>query len=238
MIKRTLAVLLLALACIKGYSQDKFVPEWNFGVNFGPTFSTMSFVTTDPADHLGTKMIQQYKGGLSARYITENRLGFIAELNYSLQGYEQKFTEETESKYIQKLAYLQIPFLTHIYFGRKGRVFINLGPQISFLVGEQKIKDLLLSDYGENPIISDQTGESSVTSKVSAQYSLKVQNKFDYGLVAGMGFELRTSAGNFAIEGRYYMGFSDIYSSHKTDPFSRSANRVMSAAITYYIKPF
>ncbi|MBF0577626.1 porin family protein [Dysgonomonas sp. GY617] len=224
MIKKALTVLLLALACIKGYSQSEFTPEWNFGVNFGPTFSTMSFVTTAPGFELNTKMLQQYKGGVSVRYITENRLGFIAELNYSQQGYEQKFEGETNSKYIHELAYLQIPFLTHIYFGRKGRVFVNLGPQISFLLADRKIKHLLNTDYNDD--------------KVSAQYDLEVQNKFDYGLVAGMGFELRTGAGNFTIEGRYYMGFSDIYKSHKTDPFSRSANRVMSAAITYYMKPF
>lgn len=230
MMKRTLTVLLLVLAGIQGYSQSKFVPEWNFGVNFGPTFSTMSFVTTEPDDAFDTKMIQQFKGGVSVRYISEKNLGFIAELNYSLQGYEQKFAVDPEaeeapkSKYIQKLGYIQIPFLTHIYFGRKGRVFVNLGPQFSFLIGEEKIKNLSDSDYEDG--------------KAWAQYDLKVQNKFDYGLVAGMGFELRTGAGNFSIEGRYYMGFSDIYKSHKTDPFSRSANRVMSAAITYYMKPF
>lgn len=244
MIKKILTVLLLALICIEGYSQDKFVPEWNFGVNFGPTFSTMSFVTTEPGSHLGTKMIQQYKGGVSVRYISEKSLGFIAELNYSQQGYEQQFTDESndtdnaKSKFVNKLAYLQIPFLTHIYFGGKGRVFVNLGPQIGFLVGERKIKHLSAADYGDTPIISDQSSTTTTSTKVSAQYDLAVQNKFDYGLVAGMGFELRTGAGNFSIEGRYYMGFSDIYSSHKTDPFSRSAHRVMSAAITYYMKPF
>lgn len=229
MTKRTLTILLFALACIDIYSQSEFVPEWNFGVNFGSTFSSMSFVTTDPGEVLEVKMIQQYKGGLSARYITENHLGFIAELNYSLQGYEQKFPATSESQYIQKLAYLQMPFLTHIYFGKKGRVFVNFGPQVSFLLGEQKIKKLTPSDYGDG---------SALSTTVSAQYNLKVQNKLDYGLVVGLGSEFRTGAGNFLIEGRYYLGFSDIYSSHKTDPFSRSANRVISAAITYYMKPF
>lgn len=226
MIKRTLAVLLFALICVKGYSQTKFTPEWNFGANFGVNLSNMSFVTTDPSQGVDTKMLQQYKGGVSARYISEKNLGFIAELNYSQQGYEQKFPVENtdSSRFTQKLAYIQIPFLTHIYFGDKKRVFINLGPQISFLVGEQKTRDLSTSDYDE--------------SKAWEHYNQKVQNKFDYGLVFGLGFELRTGAGNFALEGRYYMGFSDIYSSHKTDPFSRSANRVISIAATYYMKPF
>ena len=91
-------------------------------------------------------------------------------------------------------------------------------------MGEQKNRVLSTADYGD--------------SKVWEQYNTKVQNKFDYGLVGGLGFELRTGAGNFSLEGRYYMGFSDIYKSHKTDPFSRSANRVISIAATYYMKPF
>ncbi len=225
MIKRTLIVLFFAFICMGGYSQTKFTPEWNFGANFGGTFSTMSFVATDPNIRLDTKMVQHFKGGVSARYISENHLGFIAELNYSQQGYEQKFAIENDSsKFTQELAYIQVPFLTHIYFGGKGRVFVNIGPQFSFLVGEKKTSNLSTTDFAKG--------------KASAQYTTQVQHKLDYGLVAGLGFELRTAVGNFAIEGRYYVGFSDIYSSHKTDPFSRSANRVMSVGVTYYIKPF
>lgn len=226
MIKRTLTVLLFALICVNGYSQTKFTPEWNFGVNFGATLSNMSFVPTDPSRSVDTKMLQQFKGGISVRYISEKNLGFIAELNYSQQGYEQKFPIENadSSSFVQKLAYIQIPFLTHIYFGGKHRVFINLGPQIGFLVGEQKIRDLKTSDYNGT--------------EAWEQYNTEVETKFDYGLVAGLGFELRTGAGNFAIEGRYYLGFSDIYNSRKVDPFSRSANRVISIAATYYMKPF
>ena len=69
-------------------------------------------------------------------------------------------------------------------------------------------------------------------------YGLKAQKKIDYGITAGMGVEIRTGIGNFALEGRYYMGFGDIYNNKKQDPYSRSANRVISAKLTYYIKAF
>lgn len=225
MMHKIVIALLLTSIYVSGYSQTPFLPEWNFGVNFGTTLSSMSFVPTDPGQRLDTKMLQQFKGGVSARYISEKNLGFILELNYSRQGYEQKFlAEANSSRFVQKLAYIQVPFLSHIYFGNKQRVFVNLGPQVGFLVGEQKIRHLSSSDYDD--------------SNVWAQYNLKVQHKFDYGLVAGLGFELRTGIGNFSLEGRYYLGFSDIYGSHKVDPFSRSANRVVSVGGVYYIKPF
>jgi hypothetical protein len=45
--------------------------------------------------------------------------------------------------------------------------------------------------------------------------------------------ELRTGAGNFLVEGRYYYGLADFYNSTKKDYFSRSAHTTIFAKITY-----
>ena len=58
-------------------------------------------------------------------------------------------------------------------------------------------------------------------------------NKFDYGITGGAGLELRTKAGNFLVEGRYYYALSDFYKSTKKDYFSRSAHGTIVAKITY-----
>ena len=58
-------------------------------------------------------------------------------------------------------------------------------------------------------------------------------NRFDYGITGGAGVELRTKAGNFLVEGRYYYALSDFYNSTKKDYFSRSAHGVITAKITY-----
>lgn len=60
-----------------------------------------------------------------------------------------------------------------------------------------------------------------------------MENKFDYGITGGAGLELRTKAGNFLIEGRYYYALSDFYKSTKKDYFSRSAHGTIVAKITY-----
>ena len=65
------------------------------------------------------------------------------------------------------------------------------------------------------------------------QYGKWVENKFDYGIVGGGGIEVRTKAGNFLLEGRYYFGLADFYNSTKKDYFSRSANSTITAKITY-----
>ena len=47
------------------------------------------------------------------------------------------------------------------------------------------------------------------------QHDKNVENKFDYGITGGAGLELRTKAGNFLVEGRYYYALSDFYKSTK-----------------------
>lgn len=231
--KNIFFILLLAMVGTSGYAQKEFSPEWNFGVGFGPTFSSMSIVPTNPVHNFKTQSILQFQGGLSARYITEKNLGVIAELNFAQQGWETKFPEElSANKHQHKLNYLEIPFMTHIYFGDKTRIFVNLGPQISFLLSDKET----MNDDLKNWIA---TADSTTMATYSmAAYGRKAQTRIDYGLIGGLGLEFRTGIGNFALEGRYYMGFGDIYKNAKRDDYSRSANRVISAKLTYYIKPF
>lgn len=229
MVNRFLIFILVIFTSITGVAQNKeFTPEWNFGVGFGPTFSTSSIVENHTSNSIDNKNIQRLLFGVSARYITEKNLGLIAELNYSQQGWEEKFDSNESQKYTRKLNYLELPLLTHIYFGDKIRFFVNLGPKLSYLLSE--------SEEMENVPLNGTVDEDGNT--LSNQYSRKANNKLDYGIMAGLGMELRTNIGNFALEGRYSFGLGNIFSSSKTDPFSRSANRMISAKLTYYMKLF
>ena len=175
--------------------------------------------------------MMQYQGGISVRYISDKNVGLIGELNYSQMGWETKFADETlvANKHQHMLNYISIPLLTHIYFGDKTRFFFNLGPQIGILLSD---KEKTNDAFDEWLVTADTTVYSTDL------YGLKAQKKIDYGITAGMGVEIRTGIGNFALEGRYYMGFGDIYNNKKQDPYSRSANRVISVKLTYYIKAF
>ncbi|NDV78619.1 porin family protein [Dysgonomonas sp. 511] len=231
-------LILLLFICffipVKGQDKGKkFEPEWNVGVGFGPTFSTIDFEKAKGGASLSTKNTQQFAGGLALRYLSEKNLGFIVELNYSQQGWEQDFSKEPEQSqyaHTHKLSYLELPVLTHIYFGRKLRFVFNLGPKLSYLISESEEMNKELSDY----LSSGNMGPGFVTH----QYYRNADRKIDYGLMGGLGLELRTGIGNFMLEGRYTFGLGDIYSNSKSDYFPRSANRVISAKLTYYIKLF
>lgn len=230
--KKILLTSLLSLSVfLQSYGQNNSSSEWNIGVGFGPTFSSMSIVPTSTKLNFKTKSMMQYQGGISVRYISEKNVGLIGELNYSQMGWETKFADESlvANKHQHILNYISIPILTHIYFGNKTRFFFNVGPQIGILLSD---KEKTNEAFDKWLVTADATTYSTDL------YGLKAQKKIDYGITAGMGVEIRTGIGNFAVEGRYYMGFGDIYSNNKRDPYSRSANRVISAKLTYYIKAF
>jgi len=194
--------------------------NFSVGINGGINLNSVSFTPT-----IKQGSLMGITGGVTARYISEKYFAMICgiqmELNYSQHGWKEKYEESTDS-YSRTMDYVEIPLLAHLAFGKDRGVqfFLNLGPQIGFLLNESEKYEYTGDEW--NPGIS-----------VKEQYGKMADNKFDYGIVGGGGFELRTKAGNFLIEGRYYFALSDFYGNSKKDYFSRSAHSTIQAKMTY-----
>jgi hypothetical protein len=155
------------------------------------------------------------------------------EANYSQRGWEEEFDPESGFSYNRTLNYIEIPFMTHVYFGNKTRFIINAGPQISYLLSENHEMSQALSDD------IDARREANPDRTIGYQYNpFSEMQKVDYGLVGGMGIEIQTGIGNFDLEGRYYFGLGDIFTSRRSENayFGRSAHRLIEGKLTYYIK--
>lgn len=123
------------------------------GINGGANYSTVSFQPTIKQNGL-----LGITGGVTARYISEKYFAMICgaqlELNFSQRGWDEKFDPEqgfsSEDSYVRTLNYLEIPFLAHLAFGkdRGAQFFINLGPQIGFLLSENEKEKVV----GKQPI--------------------------------------------------------------------------------------
>lgn len=184
-------------------------PLWSFGANLGLTYSSIDF-----SPKVQQSLRKGLSGGFTARWMTDKNLGLQAELNITQRGWEELFEEQPQYSYDRLLTYLEVPFMTHIQFNP---FFINLGPQLAYLLGESTQDGL----NGDSPNTNNE------------QHDLAVERKFDYGITAGLGYELRTGIGRFILEGRYYIALSNIYNSSKQDPFPKSANHTISAKLTY-----
>lgn len=187
----------------------------------------MNMSQMDVQPTIRQKYLNGINGGINIRYTTEKYFKMICaaqlEINFSQRGWEEDFDDKTGNSYKRTLNYIEIPFFAHLAFGREPRglqFFINLGPQIGFFISEEE----------------EYIGEWEKESRPIASqpiYGKNVENKFEYGIAGGLGLELKTKAGNFIVEGRYYYGLSDIFGNSKTDDFGRSANNTITARLGY-----
>lgn len=188
----------------------------------------VSSVTFNPT--IKTNQLLGSQFGLTGRWITEKNLGVIVEVNYSQQGWDEKFEDTPDEEYSRRINYIDIPFLTHIYFGGKRvRFFLNLGPKIGFALSEStKGNAKGMGDLSDDPI-----GENEETREYLRRKS--IDKSFAWGICGGPGIEIKTGIGSFQVEGRYYYGLGDIFNNRKSDVFSKSSSQVIYGKITYMI---
>lgn len=152
-------------------------------------------------------------GGISMRYITEKHFGLQLEINYSERGWA-----EADNNYSRQLSYIEMPFLTHLYTGKKNRFIFNLGPKVSYL-----IKDNILINNHNNP--------------TADQHILPINSKFDYGIAAGFGYNLKLPrSGVYQFELRAFYGLGDIMPNQQSDYFHNSNHINVSANIAYFFQ--
>lgn len=176
-------------------------PEMYVGAQAGMTGSTIHFspsVDTEPFMAFGIM------GGAKWRYIAEKHFGLQIELNYSQRGWKEA------NSYIRQTDYIELPMMTHLYIGNKVRGYLNIGPQISYLIAERSLH---------------------LPADISGHQYEKLQNRFDYGLCGGLGFQVRTPAGSYELDARFNYSLSNIYHASKSDYFSVSNN--MNIAICF-----
>ena len=195
------------------------------GVNVGMNMSQVSF---EPS--IKQKSQNGMAFGITARYMCEKYFnmmcGIQAEVNYSQRGWNELIEDGTENTYNRQMNYLEIPLLAHLAFGKDSRTkgvkfFVNLGPQFSYFINDKENKG------------GGEWDDSHRPNRVNYQYGKEVENKLDYGIVAGGGLELSTPIGHFQLEGRYYYGLGDFYKNSKKDDFGRSGHSYIGIRMTY-----
>lgn len=224
---------LLVAVCLLGFGTVRaqrsiFKSEFYVGAGGGPTFARVDFSPSVPQ-----QFFLGFRGGVAAKYISQKHLGFVAEVNFSQRGWKEDYDASGEFSYSRRFNYVEIPFMTHAYAGNKTRFIFNAGPQISFLLSDnQQMSQALADDLAARRAAQP---DAPIGEQYMAFESLK---RVDYGIVVGTGMQLKTGLGDFDLEGRYYFGFGDVFPNNRAraDYFQRSANRIIEAKLTYYVK--
>ena len=126
-------IILLIFCSVSAFAQKRLLrPEISFGAQGGYMASMVNF---NPS--VAQQPLKCYLGptaGLVFRYAEHKVCGIQVELNYMQRGWR-----ESNTGYSRQMDYIEIPMLCHLSFGRRFRGFINLGPQVGYLLHEKEL---------------------------------------------------------------------------------------------------
>ena len=222
--KRLILLLLSIVCCLLSVYAQVGEPRTDLAVGVNGGF-VMNKVMFKPS------VKQSFKSGMvmgfTARYTCEKYFKMLCaiqgEVNYSQAGWKEN-TDTGDNLYQRTVHYVQIPLLANLGFGREhGGVkgFLNVGPQLGFVIGETVKTTGDGSGYVPPQFLLD---------GLPNQHDMNVEKKFEYGITGGLGMDISTKNGHhFIIEGRYFYALSDIFGNSKKDPFARSANSTIIA---------
>lgn len=210
---------------------------FSVGVNGGYNLNNVRFIP---------KVVQGMKGGmtggLTMRYTVEKYFSALAslalEVNYSQLGWKENILDiqdnpvinrdtGEEEKYSRTINYVQIPFLVHLAWGKEVKginFFVTAGPQFGIYLNERTYTNF---EWNRRNM-------EDRANTICAQDTMAVENKFDYGITAGLGVEYsHPKVGHFQLQGRYYYGLGNIYGDSKRDYFGSSNFGTITIKLSY-----
>lgn len=211
--------------------------DMSIGVNGGYVLSSVGFSPkVNQSQHGGLT------GGFSFKYVCEKYFNTIcsvqAEVNYAQIGWKENILDINDQpvingatnlaeEYSRTINYIQIPVFAHLAWGRevKGvQFFFQAGPQLGVYMSESTKTNFELT----------QRNTADRVNNTVAQDTMAVENKFDYGIAAGLGIEYsHPKIGHLQFEARYYYGLGNIYGDSKKDFFGKSNHGNIVVKLTY-----
>lgn len=211
-LKKYFIILLLLFVFASTFAQHKdFKPVAQYGIKQGINYSSVFF---SPGIRQGIKL--GYTGGFVFKYSNEKNLALQIEVNFSQKGWLEDL-DTLPNSYQRNLNYIELPFLTHIYFG-KGNVkfYVNIGPSVGYL-----IKDQIKAEINNELYTRE-------------YYNLEIDNRFDFNVLGGLGLIIDTQFGSFQTGFRYAMTLTDIFKYTSDSFFENSQNQVIGFSLVYY----
>lgn len=219
-----ISTFLLILGSDRSVAQTHYSSNVALGLKGGMDFSEIFF---NP--HVKQTFVPGATVGLMIRYIEENHFGLIGELNFAQRGWKENF-EEHPYNYSKSLDFIDLCFLAHVFFGRRGRFFFNAGPQVGYYLGEH-----IKANF--NPVDIPHLPDFPKVNRINQQMLEPVNIKVDYGISAGLGGEFNINKRNsVCVEARFYFGLANIFSTKRADYFNASNQMSLSATIGYWFR--
>lgn len=222
---RQLTLIITAFLALLATAQTHYEGTIAVGGKAGASLSRVNF---NPS--VEQTMLPGMTAGVMFRYVEEKNFGLIAELNLTQRGWKENF-EESDYRYSHRFSYLELPIMTHIFFGnQRVKGFFNLGPELNVMLGNGINSNFSYEEADGLDYFIDDTRHIE-------QMTMKVNNRFDYGICGGAGMEINLNPKHsLLLEGRFYYGLADVFPNHKTDIFSSSNSMSITVTLGYFYR--
>ncbi|MEN7547929.1 outer membrane beta-barrel protein [Rapidithrix thailandica] len=183
---------------------------WIGGSGFASASSSLITPSVKSAQIIGAG------GGLVFRHMSQKHFGIQLELNYVQKGWQQNFnTGENVQNHID---YLELPMYSHISFGNKFKIFVDLGV------------------YGAMAIRNSVSGVTEPdTSTPVYLYDESQDAKFDFGVGGGGGLGYDIGVGMIQVDVKYNVGLNYVMDRFRPNTPDRSYNTAFKLGISYLI---
>ena len=218
--------LLLWSLAATAVAQPKVPRELDFSLMGGANMSSYSLspsVTQDKS--LG------YTAGVGVRYLEEKYFGLQCELLLTRRGIKDRYDSYPQYSFERQLTYVELPAMAHVYFSikRRSEVALDLGLKLGYCV----------ADASSGNLDSDFDAIAAATTHGYAHHTIDVDQKFDYGIQAGLGYEFKLNRKlSLQVQGRYYFGLGDIFPNTKADIYETSSNQSIQIVMALWFHHF
>lgn len=169
--------------------------QWNVGLKGGVNITWINYDA-----RFNQKIVEQdfkmgYMGGLTFQYFNQPNIGIQMEVLYIQKGFKTKLDTLENIQYERTIDYLSLPMLMHAYIGKKKfNMSILLGPFISYALASNEIYT-----------------EDNESNRQDYEWNREIDNRFEFGIQAGLAFRNSFSFGIIELEGMFSFGLTSIY---------------------------
>ena len=169
--------------------------QWNVGLKAGANITWINYDQRFNQDIVETDFKIGYMGGLTFQYFNQPNIGIQMEVLYIQKGFKTKLDTTANIQYERTIDYLSLPMLMHAYIGKKKfNMSILLGPYISYAISS-----------------NEKFTEGDMTYQQDYEWDIEIDNRFEFGLQAGLGFRNSFSFGVIELEGMFSFGLTSIF---------------------------
>lgn len=171
------------------------IAQWNVGLKAGVNITWINYDRRFTQDILEMDFKMGYMGGFTFQYFNQPNIGLQMEALFIQKGFKTKYDTTQNIQYERTIDYLSVPMLMHVYIGKKKfNLSILLGPFISYALSSNE-------KFTEGDLIYNQDYE----------WDREVDNRFEFGLQAGLGFRNSFSFGVIELEGMFSFSLTSLY---------------------------